>query len=225
MPSPKARQNRLQDRATVPLLRHGERGLETVRGRHGDHGQGLPRYGAGGRRLLIPRHGAGASLGHWVSQLKGAHGLLAPRGESEAPPGEEHQDHLGTLPDTRAEKGFQGRDGDGCPDPKRLMGSLRSCDLWGSFDVSDQPTTRDLLNLRKLAKEIQGKGKRTKKLELLTSKQVMIKLNVTDKKRKIVLFSLRFLQRGYSQAEASRFFAWELHQLRVGHSPPRASTI
>ncbi len=72
----------------------------------------VPRYGAG-ICLPNPRHGAGNFLGHWVSHPEGAHGLLEPQGQSEAPLGKECQDHLSTLHDTRAENGVQGHDGDG----------------------------------------------------------------------------------------------------------------
>ncbi len=73
------------------------------------------------------------------------------------------------------------------PDPKRLMCSLRFRDLWGVFDASEKPTTKQLLTLRKLAKEIQGKGKETKRSEPPKSKSTPI--SETNKKRKNRSFS------------------------------------
>ncbi len=85
-------------------------------------------------------------------------------------------------PTTELKKEFREATGSD-PDPGRLMDSTRFRDIWGHFDASDKPTTKDLLAVRKLAREIQGKRRSQTRPESKTQE-------TESKKRKNRSFSL-----------------------------------
>ena len=95
-------------------------------------------------------------------------------------------------PTTELKKAFREATGSD-PDPGRLMDSTRFRDVWGHFDAMDKPTTKDLLAVRKLAKEIQGKRRSQTRPK---SKTEEIEMSKKRKKRSFSLSPATPLERG-----------------------------